>query len=68
MTTRRELEQRKSILQEAFRQACRDGTFAPGETLPPVTQLAQPYRLSVAVVRQALQPLLAEGVIYTIPP
>ncbi len=52
---------------ENFGKSCRNGTFAPGETLPPVTQLAQQYRLSVAVVRQALQPLMAEGILYTIP-
>lgn len=67
MATRRELEQRKSNLQQEFRQAVRNGVFAQGETLPPVTQLAQQFRLSVAVVRQALQPLMAEGVLYTIP-
>lgn len=67
MATRRELEQRKAVLQQEIRQACRNGSFMPGEPLPPVTHFVQQYHLSVAVIRQALQPLMAEGILYTIP-
>lgn len=47
----------------ALRQAIQEGTYGPGEKLPPEDQLAQQYRMSVPTVRHGLSVLVAEGLI-----
>jgi len=67
MATRRETKQRQLALHEALRQACREGALQPGELLPSVRELAAQYELSLDVVSQALQKLVQEGLLYTVP-
>ncbi len=66
MASRRETEQRRASLRDDLRAACRNGTLAPGEIVPSVRDLADRYEISVKVVRQALEQLVGEGVLYTI--
>lgn len=67
MATRHETNQRRGLLQNDLRESFRTGRLSPGEALPPVTEMATRYDLSVTVVRQALQPLVNEGLLYIIP-
>jgi len=50
-------------VEEALREAIRQGFFAPGEQLPPETELANDYGVSRATVRSALANLQREGAV-----
>ena len=67
MATRREVEKRKRNLRDLLEQECRAGAFRPHSLLPPVRELAATHELSPLVVRQVLQSLEAEGLLYTVP-
>lgn len=67
MTTRREVAQRKMELLVRLRQAILCHQLVPGSMLPSLRELAEEHHLSVQVVRQCMQELLAEGIIYTVP-
>jgi GntR family transcriptional regulator len=48
---------------DALRRDISDGTFAPGQTLPAETALAERFEVSVPTMRHALAQLRAEGII-----
>lgn len=58
---------RKQTLIEDLRAASRDGRLVPGDALPPVRDLAQRYQLAARTVSQALQHLVDDGVLTSIP-
>src|SRR4051812_24337292 len=67
MATRQTTAQRKGALQKALRELCLEGRSRPGTALPPLSELSERYRLSINVVRQVIQPLVEEGLLYTVP-
>ncbi|HEX6074590.1 MAG TPA: GntR family transcriptional regulator [Micromonosporaceae bacterium] len=48
---------------DALRQAIRAGTFAPGDRLPTVAELADQYRVAKMTVQRALTSLRDEGLV-----
>jgi len=50
-------------VEEALREAIRQGAFGPGEQLPPENELASDYGVSRATVRSALANLQREGTV-----
>jgi GntR family transcriptional regulator len=50
-------------VEEALRERIREGSFAPGEQLPPENELAASYGVSRATVRSALANLQREGTV-----
>lgn len=50
-------------VEEALREAIRQGSFVPGEQLPPENELATDYGVSRATVRSALANLQREGTV-----
>ena len=50
-----------------YRAAIRDGLLVPGQQLPPITQLAAEWNVSVSTAAKAIGQLQVEGVIWTSP-
>lgn len=67
MSTRHETDKRKASLRMALREACLSGKQAMHNAVPPVRELAATYSISPPLVRQVLQELEEEGVLYAIP-
>lgn len=67
MSSRREVEQRRIQLRDDLRRACDEGTLKLGALAPSVRELAQRYSISGNVARQALQQLIEDGTLYTVP-
>lgn len=67
MATRRQTEQRKAELKQELREACRSGALSEGSLLPSIRELAAQHSLSSILVRQVIQSLEEDGVLYTIP-
>lgn len=67
MASRLIIAEKKKLIKNAVRSACRSGIIKPDEMTPPLRQLAQDYALSKNVVAQVLQELVEEGLLYTIP-
>lgn len=67
MATRREVERRRNALIHELREAVRTGSLQAGETLPPMKELADKFEISVNVTHQAIQQLVDEGLLCTIP-
>jgi GntR family transcriptional regulator len=51
----------------ALRAQIEDGTLAPGDRLPSITDLSQHYEVALTTVRKALDALKAEGLVVTSP-
>lgn len=66
MATRREVERRRNALIQDLREAVRSGSLQPGETLPPMKELAKKYNISVNVTHRAMQTLVEEGLLCTV--
>ncbi|CEK13308.1 transcriptional regulator [Chthonomonas calidirosea] len=66
MATRREVERRRNALIQDLREAVRSGSLRPGETLPPMKELAKKYNISVNVTHRAMQTLVEEGLLCTV--
>jgi GntR family transcriptional regulator len=54
-------------LKEALIAAIQRGELAPGDQLPSQSKLREQYRMSHMTVRRAINELISEGVIYSIP-
>lgn len=67
MATRKETQTRRVALQSELRSACSDGTWTRGVPLPSVRQLASRYNVSHRIVNEALQGLMREGLLYSVP-
>ena len=67
MASRREVEQRRNDLHRDLRQPCRDGSLEPDAPAPPVRELAERYGLSNNVAHRAVQELIREGTLYSVP-
>ena len=67
MATRREVQQRTQRLQSELRAACRAGEIAAGEMAPSSRELAARYGVSHMAAARALQELVEEGVLYSVP-
>src|ERR1017187_324546 len=50
-----------------YRAAIRDGLLVPGQQLPPITQLAAEWNVSVSTAAKAIRQLQVEGAIWTSP-
>ena len=50
-----------------YRAAIRDGLLVPGQQLPPITQLAAEWNVSVSTAAKAISHLQVEGAIWTSP-
>src|ERR1035441_7120008 len=50
-----------------YRAAIRDGLLVPGQPLPPITQLAAEWDISVSTAAKAISQLQVEGAIWTSP-
>src|ERR1017187_5822524 len=50
-----------------YRAAIRDGLLVPGQQLPPITQLAAEWNVSVSTAAKAISQLQVEGAIWTSP-
>lgn len=61
------MELRRIQLREDLRRACDEGTLKLGALAPSVRELAQRYSISGNVARQALQQLIEDGTLYTVP-
>jgi DNA-binding transcriptional regulator YhcF (GntR family) len=67
MSSRREVEQKRNDLMRDLRENCRDGSLQPGALAPPVRELAERYGISNNVVHRAVQELIKEGTLYSVP-
>lgn len=67
MPTRREVTDKKATLLRELRAAHQSGQWAPGEAVPPLTELAARYGLSKRIVNEELDQLVAEGVLFKVP-
>jgi len=67
MATRRAVTQQKQILKAELKAGVREGLYPPGDPAPSVRELAQRYQLSRTVVAQALQDLIEDGVLHSVP-
>jgi len=54
-------------LADHYRTAIRDGELVPGQQLPPITQLAAEWDISVSTAAKAISHLQVEGAIWTSP-
>jgi DNA-binding LacI/PurR family transcriptional regulator len=61
MATRRETQLRRIQLRQSLMESCRSGSFAPGDVLPPLHELAKQHELSVTSTSQVIKQLEAEG-------
>lgn len=67
MAPRSELQKRRTSLQNHIRAAVSSGDLQPGQMVPTVRQLAEQFQLSLSVANQALQGLVEEGLLYSVP-
>lgn len=67
MATRREIEARKAALQDALRKECLNPLRRAGSLLPPIRELAERFQISALVVRQVIDSVENEGLLYAVP-
>jgi DNA-binding LacI/PurR family transcriptional regulator len=67
MSTRLETEARYTTLKQNLRNACRQNSIRSSRILPPVRELAAQHNLSVNLVCRALEELVEEGILQTVP-
>lgn len=67
MASRSETRERREKLAQELRATQRTGQLRAGEMLPLQRELADRYGLSMTIVGQELQKLIAEGVFYSLP-
>ncbi len=67
MATRSQVEQRRTEMANDLRQQSRTHGLSARTVVASVRELAERYNLSIKVVRQTLEQLIEDGVVYTIP-
>lgn len=54
-------------LADILRQRIQDGTYAPGDPIPSITDMTGETGLAIGTVRKAIAVLVAEGLVRTVP-
>lgn len=67
MATRKEIHRSKLELKNYLRLQCSNGHLLPGAPTPSLRDMAETYGISAPTVTQALQELVDEGLLHTIP-